>query len=561
MSNPGQIEGFKNQPLSTAESRQITEAATTTSRVVPEERSSGEKNDLEMAVGVMRKGSADCGSSSMQRPSCSSSSRNSSAGATEQIGGNQNNTAGTQVKRTRMPGDGDFDDDKSTNPRSAPALISSSSLVTPPVGSMDAASPHSIQPTTTMTTRHNMHLAANQGESGQAMVEDMEGSAPVFKARHGFCTDIEFVAYPAPSVTQDTQERNQQQRQQSTNAQQSLVVAPQPPRPIPPTTNQQLVSTGKPRGVPHVYHDFAQVRGPGPAFVRKKTGGVTQPFPEKLHEMLDHEANDDPSTAIVSWLPHGRAFIVRKPKEFTTQIMPKYFRQTKLTSFQRQLNLYGFRRITQGADAGAYYHEMFLQGRPSLSQQMVRQKVKGTGHKQPADVSSEPNFYAMSPVEPESNYEFLGFQSDSLPRHPGAPPAPGLGSFQSDSNTETSLAPPGAPLAPGLPTTSDPSSTTTRNSQHSLPDRPTLQERLTSTPDSPGFVSLQGAAHLLHGFASSLAGSNTPFLGPAAASAQSAPAVSANDATGNKATTNSIQDRKRCSKGTPASFLPSQGTT
>jgi hypothetical protein len=26
---------------------------------------------------------------------------------------------------------------------------------------------------------------------------------------------------------------------------------------------------------------------------------------------------------IVSWLPHGRAFLVRKPKEFTEVIMPK----------------------------------------------------------------------------------------------------------------------------------------------------------------------------------------------------------------------------------------------
>jgi hypothetical protein len=55
-------------------------------------------------------------------------------------------------------------------------------------------------------------------------------------------------------------------------------------------------------------------------FVRKKTGGVTQPFPEKLMELLMKETE---VPAICGWLPHGRAFIVRKPKAFTGEIMPK----------------------------------------------------------------------------------------------------------------------------------------------------------------------------------------------------------------------------------------------
>jgi hypothetical protein len=89
--------------------------------------------------------------------------------------------------------------------------------------------------------------------------------------------------------------------------------------------------TVRKRGVPHIYRDFTAVPDMA-GYVRKKTGGVTQPFPEKLHEMLDNV--NEPN--VVGWLPHGRAFIVRKPKEFTSRIMPKFFRQTKLTSFQRQ---------------------------------------------------------------------------------------------------------------------------------------------------------------------------------------------------------------------------------
>ena len=76
------------------------------------------------------------------------------------------------------------------------------------------------------------------------------------------------------------------------------------------------------RAIPHVYHDYSHVPAQS-ELIRKKAGGVTIPFPEILYGMLENP-NVDPN--IVSWLPHGRAFLVKQPKRFTSEIMPKYVR-------------------------------------------------------------------------------------------------------------------------------------------------------------------------------------------------------------------------------------------
>jgi len=84
-------------------------------------------------------------------------------------------------------------------------------------------------------------------------------------------------------------------------------------------------------------------------------------------------------------------------------IMKTYFRQSKLTSFQRQLNLYGFIRITRGYDAGAYYHPFFLRGKPHIVKLMIRTRIKGTGLKPTSNPDQEPDFYAMNPIWGSAN--------------------------------------------------------------------------------------------------------------------------------------------------------------
>ena len=153
--------------------------------------------------------------------------------------------------------------------------------------------------------------------------------------------------------------------------------------------------------VDHTYHDHLNDPVDLPSAIslsnvnskNKKgpRGGVTVSFPEKLHDMLCtvvQEGLED----IVSWQPHGRCFLVRKKNEFVNEVMSRYvhfsisfdlslfrvtytlrylyyarrlslteisteyyrfFSQSKLTSFQRQLNLYGFIRLTAGSDRGA----------------------------------------------------------------------------------------------------------------------------------------------------------------------------------------------------------------
>lgn len=122
-------------------------------------------------------------------------------------------------------------------------------------------------------------------------------------------------------------------------------------------------------------------------------GGVTTPFPWKLHHMLDDMDAQDNKT-IVCWQPHGRAFMVNKPKEFVEEIMPHYFNQTKYASFQRQLNLYGFSRLSHGRDKGAYYHKCFVRGERALCRGMVRQKIKGTKVRRSLSPEEEPDFYS-----------------------------------------------------------------------------------------------------------------------------------------------------------------------
>ncbi|KAL7532069.1 hypothetical protein ACHAXR_004409 [Thalassiosira sp. AJA248-18] len=121
-------------------------------------------------------------------------------------------------------------------------------------------------------------------------------------------------------------------------------------------------------------------------------------FPTKLYEMLEGAESLDLSAA-VSWLPHGRAFIVKDKELFIAKVLLRFFKATKMRSFQRQLNLWCFHRIHTGPDAGAWWHESFVRGRPQDLTRIVRIQLKGNTSSEPV----VPNYYEEVPTNCETD--------------------------------------------------------------------------------------------------------------------------------------------------------------
>ncbi len=123
-------------------------------------------------------------------------------------------------------------------------------------------------------------------------------------------------------------------------------------------------------------------------------------FPARLHDLLSH---DEDISNIITWLPHGRSWIVLDKKEFVRKVAPSHFQISKFESFTRQVNGWGFKRITQGPDINSYYHELFLRGMPHLIQWMKRSTSSGSGRRKIRS-HKEPDFHAISQIHPIPDY-------------------------------------------------------------------------------------------------------------------------------------------------------------
>lgn len=195
---------------------------------------------------------------------------------------------------------------------------------------------------------------------------------------------------------------------------------------VPGSDDSKSMGDGDIRDSKSDYHDYS--RDQALLMLSDETRESVQTFPMKLHSILSNPE----FSSIICWLPHGRAWRILQHKAFEDKVIPHYFRHGRYSSFARQVNGWGFKRIASGPDYNSYYHEMFLRGIPRLCEKMKRLSGKDEKKNEENQDAPVPDFYALSRQNPLPE-DIQGLQVDggldSSTGHEGVGYAPSTASL------------------------------------------------------------------------------------------------------------------------------------
>lgn len=123
-----------------------------------------------------------------------------------------------------------------------------------------------------------------------------------------------------------------------------------------------------------------------PSSTSNQKTNVAPIFLRKTYELID---SCDPR--IATWADDGLSFIVKDSDRFASESIPQCFKHNNFSSFVRQLNFYGFRKLrddhiflkdidTKTAQWSAFHHPKFVRGHPEW---LV--EIKKTNQVEPAE--------------------------------------------------------------------------------------------------------------------------------------------------------------------------------
>ncbi|KZV50691.1 heat stress transcription factor B-2b [Dorcoceras hygrometricum] len=114
---------------------------------------------------------------------------------------------------------------------------------------------------------------------------------------------------------------------------------------------------------------MARIGGGGDSAAGETSRSLPTPFLTKTYQLVDDPVIDD----VISWNEDGSTFIVWNQTEFARDLLPKYFKHNNFSSFVRQLNTYGFRKVVP--DRWEFSNDCFRRGEKNLLSDIQRRKV------------------------------------------------------------------------------------------------------------------------------------------------------------------------------------------